>query len=65
MLSHQVPENLDTAGFGHRVVRVIPFLNPVADDVDKAHKWVRLVIAGYFKQLIERLNQPVIVIFVF
>lgn len=47
------------------MMRAIPLLNPVTDDVQQARERMRAIITGYLKDLVDGLNQGVVVIFIF
>jgi len=65
MFAHQVAKDLFAARLGHRMVCAIPLPNPVTDDVHQTREWMRAIITGYLKDLVNGLNQGVVILFIF
>lgn len=64
MFAHQVAKDLFAARLGHRMVCAIPLPNPVTDDVHQTREWMRAIITGYLKDLVNGLNQGVVILFI-
>ena len=60
MFAHHLAEDLFATCLGHGVMCAIPFRNPVTDDLHQTREWMRLVIAGYFEDLVDCISQVAI-----